>query len=74
MAEEVDQFVMTESAVRSLPPGYAFADAEEHAADDARYDQPPCIECGAMTKKEAETQCRCAGDKDDCHGCQLWPD
>jgi hypothetical protein len=27
-----------------------------------------------MTKKEAETQCRCAGDKDDCHGCQLWPD
>jgi hypothetical protein len=35
---------------------------------------PPCQECGAMTRQEAETRCRCAGDKDDCHGCDLWPD
>ena len=31
-------------------------------------------ECGAMTPKEAEAKCRCGGDKDDCHGTQLWPD
>lgn len=35
---------------------------------------PPCVECGAMTAEEAGTRCRCAGDKDDCHGCSLWPD
>lgn len=44
------------------------------AADNARYEQPPCLECGANTPKEAETVCRCSGDKDDCHGCHLWPD
>jgi hypothetical protein len=27
-----------------------------------------------MTRQEAETRCRCAGDKDDCHGCDPWPD
>ena len=36
--------------------------------------KPPCVECGATTPEEAETMCRCAGDKDDCHGCHLWPD
>lgn len=35
---------------------------------------PPCVECGAMTADEAGTRCCCAGDKDDCHGCRLWPD
>lgn len=30
-ASGTDDFVMVESAVRSLPPGYAFADAAEHA-------------------------------------------
>lgn len=35
--------------------------------------KPPCEECGAMTQKEAETKCICAGDKDDCHGCRIWP-
>tara|TARA_R110002020_G_scaffold461823_4_gene681003 strand:+ start:3625 stop:3891 length:267 start_codon:yes stop_codon:yes gene_type:complete len=34
----------------------------------------PCIECGAMNEKEAEKLCNCSGDKDDCHGCQLWPE
>ena len=33
---------------------------------------PPCRECGAMTLKEAETRCRCGGDKDHCHGIDLW--
>lgn len=36
--------------------------------------QPPCQECGAMTPQEAETRCVCGGDKDHCHGCDLWPD
>lgn len=36
--------------------------------------KPPCIECGAMTPEEAETKCICGGDKDHCHGCELWPD
>jgi hypothetical protein len=35
---------------------------------------PPCLECGAMTPEEASTKCICAGDKDSCHGCDLWPD
>lgn len=33
-----------------------------------------CMECGAKTQKEAETRCHCSGDKDDCHGCKIWPD
>lgn len=33
-----------------------------------------CCECGAKTSKEAEKKCICSGDKDDCHGCQIWPD
>lgn len=36
--------------------------------------KPPCQECGAMTPEEAATKCHCGGDKDDCHGCHLWPD
>lgn len=34
---------------------------------------PPCVECGAMTAEEASVKCNCAGDKDHCHGCDLWP-
>ena len=41
---------------------------------DARYYEPPCLECGAKTPEEAETLCRCGGDKDSCHGTTLWPD
>lgn len=59
--------------------------ANEHKADflwphdpnspkEAAYaDGPPCRECGAMTPEQAETMCLCAGDKDNCHGCSLWP-
>lgn len=39
-----------------------------------RYSRPPCLECGAMTIEEAEVKCHCGGDKDDCHGCRLWPE
>lgn len=33
-----------------------------------------CHECGASTQQEAETKCKCSGDKDHCHGCDVWPD
>ena len=46
----------------------------EIAEAEAKYLDPPCQECGAMTPEEAETRCKCGGDKDDCHGCRLWPD
>lgn len=42
--------------------------------DDYRYNHPPCLDCGARTRKEANKLCHCGGDKDDCHGCHLWPD
>lgn len=42
--------------------------------EDRRYRNPPCMECGAHTAEEGETMCICAGDKDHCHGCDLWPD
>ncbi len=35
--------------------------------------KPPCLECGAVTLLEANDKCLCGGDKDDCHGCELWP-
>lgn len=35
--------------------------------------EPPCIECGAEDIKEAEKLCICNGDKDYCHGQELWP-
>ncbi|AEJ01238.1 hypothetical protein Nit79A3_1406 [Nitrosomonas sp. Is79A3] len=34
--------------------------------------QPPCVECGAMTVKEAEEKCTCNAEKDCCHGNELW--
>lgn len=33
-----------------------------------------CKECGAKNEEEAQTRCNCGGDKDDCHGCNIWPD
>ncbi len=32
----------------------------------------PCFECNAKTPEEAAAKCLCAGDKDHCHGCDLW--
>ena len=46
----------------------------EIAAADARYEVPPCLDCGAATSEEAQGKCICAGDRDDCHGCYLWPE
>lgn len=48
-------------------------DKQCYASAQCRAD-PPCMECGARTAEEGETMCRCAGDKDHCHGCELWPD
>lgn len=53
---------------------YQVGMAEMRGTQIGREKRPPCLECGAMTSKEAETMCICNGDKDDCHGCELWPD
>jgi hypothetical protein len=50
------------------------AAAAELAVAEARYAVPPCLECGAVDRKDAERKCIVGGDKDDCHGCSLWPD
>lgn len=55
-------------------PGEIVEYEAELAEAKEAYSKPPCQECGAMTPEEAETKCRCGGDKDDCHGCKLWPD
>lgn len=47
--------------------------AEIHREAFELMSKPPCNECGAMTTKEAETLCKCGGDRDHCHGCDLWP-
>ena len=33
-----------------------------------------CRECGATSQDDAQGKCSCGGDKDDCHGCHIWPD
>lgn len=55
-------------------PNKAIELARVVATMDERYRHPPCSECGAMTATEAESMCACSGDKDDCHGCSLWPE
>jgi hypothetical protein len=55
------------------PEELAEIEAESKAWAEA-YSKPPCQECGAMTLEEAQNKCICGGDKDDCHGCKLWPD
>lgn len=58
--------------LRGIQEGLSMA--KEIDAVEAKMKNPPCVECGAMTQDEAATKCHCSGDKDDCHGCQLWPD
>ena len=48
--------------------------AREIATNVERMKHPPCGECGATSLADAQDKCHCSGDKDDCHGCQLWPD
>lgn len=43
-------------------------------SEEDRYNEPPCLECGAKNAKEAEMMCICSGDKDSCHGTHLWDD
>lgn len=65
------------SCVPNLRKRIAELEARAHlaaVASDGWPDSPPCIECGAKTLQEAESICICSGDKDDCHGCHLWPD
>lgn len=45
----------------------------EMEAHAARIKVPPCMECGAETREEAETKCRVSSYSDHCHGCDLWP-
>jgi hypothetical protein len=33
-----------------------------------------CWECGAKNLEECDKLCKCAGDKDWCHGCIVWPE
>ena len=56
------------------PAEIAEARAALHPATEPDRSKPPCLECGAATPEEAEKMCICAGDKDNCHGCELWPD
>ena len=66
------------SADSLVHPCMCFTCASEYDTEiekaEAEYEKPPCQECGAMTREEAETRCISGGDKDDCHGCHLWPD
>jgi hypothetical protein len=41
--------------------------------DSCRMKMAPCLECGANDEYEAGEICHCAGDKDSCHGTNLWP-
>lgn len=57
-----------------IPLRELVAGKAEHRRIAEAMKHPPCTECGAMTAEEAGERCICAGDKDDCHGCSLWPD
>ncbi len=35
--------------------------------------KPPCLDCGALNGGEAAVKCICSGDRDTCHGDELWP-
>lgn len=47
---------------------------EEDARLTHQMKHGPCFECGATTPEDANGKCKCAGDRDHCHGCDLWPD
>jgi hypothetical protein len=47
---------------------------EEDARLTHQMKHGPCFECGATSPEDAEGKCKCAGDKDHCHGCDIWPD
>ena len=45
---------------------------DETVCDSCRMKMAPCLECGATDEYQAGEQCHCEGDKDSCHGNQLW--
>jgi len=47
---------------------------EEDARLTHQMKHGPCFECGATSPEDADKKCKCAGDKDHCHGCDVWPD
>lgn len=70
--------ILNERRRRGLAPGEKLEATmptfDEVMMEGPDLSKPPCQECGAMTQEEAETMCICSGDKDHCHGCDLWPD
>lgn len=63
-----------EYACPGCNPNAAIELAQAIATNDERRKHAPCMECGAVDSKDAESKCHCSGDKDDCHGVELWPD
>lgn len=47
---------------------------EPPPSDAANAQQPPCLQCGAMTPDEATTKCLGQAAGDGCHGCDIWPE
>jgi len=47
-------------------------DTESPLCDACRMKCSPCLECGAEDEYQANEMCLCSGNKDDCHGCDLW--
>jgi len=37
-----------------------------------RYDESPCLQCGAIDEYQAGEICECSSDSDSCHGNHLW--
>lgn len=42
--------------------------------EQSKREMKQCRECGAVSVDEAEIKCLCSGDKEHCHGCDIWPD
>ena len=59
---------------RDCPDCQERYEAEVERKYMARYQRPPCLQCGAMTADEATSRCmgRAAGDGR--HGTELWSD
>jgi hypothetical protein len=56
------------------PSPWGDVSPEEDARLSHQMKHGPCFECGATTPEDANGKCKCAGDKDHCHGCDIWPD
>lgn len=75
--EEADPFWIARKLERQLTAERAKYKEEIKRLNEeiaAMLRNPPCRECDAMTQEEAETKCNCGGDKDHCHGSDIWTD